>query len=364
MNHIPSGKYIYPNLLNYMQNNEEFILATVVNTHGSVPQIPGSSAVIGKKNVMEGTIGGGVVEHTIKKVAADAIKSKKSGYYRFDLDDEITKDNAAICGGGMNVLLDANPKEHLSVFKALATSYQNRIPGVLLTLANTVVKDNLVIERIWINAGNFKKISNRFDAELNQKIKNMLEESAPGKFCEIVRHTSPEYEDKYVFLECIAPRPRLIIAGAGHVGKALANIGKWLDFEVTVWDDREEYANKKNIPDADIVMKGELNQTLGALHPQPDTFIVIVTRGHKKDAEVLKKFIRSKAGYIGMIGSRNKIAKLKDQFIKNDWASPEQWEKIHAPIGIYINSKTVQEIAVSIAAQLIQVRHNLNKTNE
>jgi len=170
---------------------------------------------------------------------------------------------------------------------------------------------------------------------------------------------SKENELKLAFLESIVPPKRLIIAGAGHVGKALSHLGKLLDFEVTVWDDRPEYANKTNLPDADKVLSGSLDESLGNICADKDTFIVIVTRGHKKDADVLRKFIGSDAGYIGMIGSRKKIVLVRESFLKNEWATAKQWNKIHTPIGLEIGSKTVQEIALSIAAQLVQVRNQL-----
>jgi xanthine dehydrogenase accessory factor len=91
-----------------------------------------------------------------------------------------------------------------------------------------------------------------------------------------------------------------------------------------------------------------------------NTFIVLVTHGHKKDIEVLKKIIALDAGYIGMIGSRKKIVLVREQFLKEGWATPEQWDRIYAPVGLDIHSATVQEIAVSIAAELIQVRHQIN----
>lgn len=364
MENILSRKYLYPSLVKRIQKKENCILATVVESHGSAPQKPGSSALFDKNDLLEGTIGGGLVEYNMQAKATEVVNSKKSGLFSFELDDEMTNDNSAICGGGMSILLDALPEKHLRVFEALTKSYKERIPGVLVTIAQTDSKEDFIIERIWIDKENFSRNTERFDNELTQRIKNMLEQSFLGMFSEIVHHTSPEFKDKSIFLESIVPLPKLVIAGAGHVGKALSKFGKLLDFEVTVWDDREEYANKKNIPDADIIMSGEFNNTLGKVVPKPDTYIVIVTRGHKNDSEVLKKFIGSNAAYIGMIGSRSKIAQVKEQFIKEGWASTEQWDKIYSPIGLKINSKSVQEIAISIAAQLIQVRNQRNKGNE
>ncbi len=298
---------MYPPLVKGILKKENCVLATVVETHGSAPQKPGSSAIFGLSGLMEGTVGGGLVEYQIEKEAAGAVSSKKSGYFRFELNDEIAEDNSVICGGGMNILVDATPEKHLPVFKALTESYQNRIPGVLVSIANTNPEGDFIIERSWITSENFLEESKKYDEELRKKINNMLEKSSSGVFSEIVRHTSPQFQDNFIFLESIVPLPVLIIAGAGHVGKALAHIGKLLDFEITVWDDREEFANKKNIPDADNVMSGDLNNTLGKFTPGPDTFIVIVTRAHKNDSDVLKKFIDSKAGYIGMIGTGKKL---------------------------------------------------------
>lgn len=361
MENILSRKYTYPGLVKRIQQKESFILATVVDCHGSSPQKPGSSAVFNAKELLEGTIGGGLVENTIQEKAADAVKSKVSEYLRFELNDDIEDDNSAICGGGMCILLDAAPEKHMAVFKELAESYQNRTPGVLLTTANDYIGKELLIERCWITENNFAGLSVRFDKELNKTIKQALERTSMGLDSGVLCHTPSEIEGKYVFLECIVPLPQLIIAGAGHIGRALAHFGKLLDFEVTVWDDREEYANKTNIPDADQVLSGELSKTLGKLVTGPESFIVIVTRGHKEDAEVLKRFIDSRAAYIGMIGSKKKVAKVKEKFINEGYATTKQWDRIHAPIGLDIGSKTVQEIAISIVAQLVQVRQNLNR---
>ena len=148
----------------------------------------------------------------------------------------------------------------------------------------------------------------------------------------------------------------VVIVGAGHVGRALAHLGALLDFEVTVIDDRAEYANRGNIPDGDQFIVDDIGPSVQQLAPGKDTYIVIVTRGHNHDAEALKPCIGSEAAYIGMIGSKHKVAVMKKQFIEKGWATVEQWSKIHTPIGISIGSKTVQEIAVSIAAELVQVR--------
>jgi xanthine dehydrogenase accessory factor len=359
-----TGKCIYKHLVKHIEDGKKCILTTVVKAQGSTPQNPGSSAIFDKDSLLKGTVGGGVVEFKIQKEATNAVVSGKSGYFRYDMNDEISKEDAAICGGDMHILLDAAPEKHISVFKALAASYAQSIQGILITRVHTAPENDTKIKRTWITANDVDNNLQKFDGELKQKITAMLNKPYAGKFLHIGPSGSLGKQQEYLFLESIVPRPGLWIAGAGHVGKALVDVCKLLDFEITVWDDREEYANQKNIPDADKVMAGDLKSTFGQLTAQPDTFIVIVTRNHKNDAEVLKHFIASDAGYIGMIGSKKKIKQLKEQSLQEGWATPEQWENIHAPIGLDIHSKTVPEIAVSIAAQIIQEKNRIKYGQE
>jgi xanthine dehydrogenase accessory factor len=161
-----------------------------------------------------------------------------------------------------------------------------------------------------------------------------------------------------LLLEPVIPSPRLIIAGAGHIGRALSQIGSMLDFEVTIIDDRPEFANTDNIPSANHIITADIGDSINRIEKGDDTYFVIVTRGHRDDGKALKACIGSDAAYIGMIGSKTKVALMRREFIEEGWATEEQWGKIFAPIGLDIKSKTVEEIAVSIAAQLIQIKNN------
>jgi xanthine dehydrogenase accessory factor len=154
---------------------------------------------------------------------------------------------------------------------------------------------------------------------------------------------------------------KLVIAGAGHIGRSLSHLGSLLGFEVTVIDDRPEYANHENIPDAGNFIVKNIGEASRELKKAPDTYMVIVTRGHKDDAEALRACIDSDLAYLGMIGSSKKIGAVREEFFRNGWATPEQWSKLHSPIGLEINSVTVEEIAVSIAAQIIMVKNSRKK---
>ncbi len=354
---------IYPELIDLLQQHTGCVLATVVETQGSTPQKTGSSALIGESGLLAGTVGGGMTELKVIQQSQLLIKSKKSGLFSFDLHGEIAKGSDSICGGSMKILLDAAPELSLNVFEQLKISLDQRQKGVLLTMADESNPRELKISRHWFpdnkNWPFAEELPNNVDPAISEMLRNPIADS-----CQIIQVKGNETVAKgFAFLERILPKPSLIIAGAGHIGQSLAQLGKFLGFKVTVWDDRHEYADKSKIPDADIVLSGAAELIRSQIEIQDDTYLVIVTHGHKNDAEVLRKFIGSGAAYIGMIGSKAKVGQMKTTFIENGWASPEQWKRIFTPIGLDIGAQTVEEIAISIAAQLIQIRNKKKNVN-
>jgi xanthine dehydrogenase accessory factor len=355
-----ANRNIYLELLNILQQNTPCVMATVVAARGSTPQKPGSSAIIGTAGLLAGTVGGGLVEHQVLQQSRTAIDNKESILFSFDLGGELSRMDDVICGGNMSLLLDASPEDHLPMLLRLKASLSHHVPGILLTLAESP-DDELLIRRYWFTKEDYPELpeSVKNIAELN--VREMLGNVVPGEFRNIPVSSERPLVQDYAFLETIAPLPSLVIAGAGHIGKALAHLGQLIGFEVTVWDDRSEFANKVQIPDAHFILTGALEESLAKQEVNEDTYVVIVTRGHKNDAEVLRNFIGSGAAYIGMIGSKAKISQMHERFVAEGWATPEQWERIYAPIGLKIGALTVEEIAVSIAAQLIQVRNQKGK---
>jgi xanthine dehydrogenase accessory factor len=158
-----------------------------------------------------------------------------------------------------------------------------------------------------------------------------------------------------VFLEPLLPAPQLIIFGAGHIGNALSQIGKLLDFSVTVVDNRPEFANAERIPWADTIIADEYQKSLESLSYSDNTYMIIVTHKHAHDFEILEQLLHQQFRYLGMIGSRTKVAKAFQQ-LRDKGVSEDIIKKIYSPVGISIGANTPAEIAVSIAAELVAVR--------
>jgi xanthine dehydrogenase accessory factor len=163
-----------------------------------------------------------------------------------------------------------------------------------------------------------------------------------------------------VFIDILQPKEEVLIFGAGHIASYVSKLAKTVGFKVTVIDDRKEFANQDRFPEADEIIAEETEKALTHLRISPSTYIIVLTRGHLKDEEVIGSIIRSDAAYIGMIGSRKKNATVF-QRLTGKGISREELDKVHAPIGIDINAQTPEEIAVSIIAEIIQVRRKKEK---
>jgi xanthine dehydrogenase accessory factor len=155
-----------------------------------------------------------------------------------------------------------------------------------------------------------------------------------------------------VFVEPLRPEPRLLVAGSGYVAQALARLAVPLGWRVTLLDDRTEFVRSATLPEGVETLIGEMAEHLEERRPDPMTAVVIVTRGHRADQEVLRAALSTAAGYVGMIGSVSKVRAIFRNLLR-DGVSSETLARVHAPIGLDLRAETPDEIALSIAAELL-----------
>jgi xanthine dehydrogenase accessory factor len=355
-------KNIYVHVFNLLKQKKSLVLGTIIDTVGSTPQVPGASALFSTEGLIKGTLGGGLLEYETQKKARKALKKRNSFISEFSLQEDLSAEEGAVCGGEVKILIDASPEEHRDAFFNLNQSLKEKKSGVLATFINKFSDAKVSLLRYWIEKREREQAGLEIHHSLfQQEVRDTLQEGKP-KLLKITEDIfSEKAEERLLFLEPILPLPQLVIAGAGHVGQAVAHLGSLLNFEVTVIDDRAEFANKERLPDVDHIIVDEIGKAVQNFPISPDTYLVIVTRGHGYDADALRECITSDAAYIGMIGSSRKIELMRRQFLEQGWASPGQFDRVYAPIGIEIQSKTVEEIAVSIAAQLVLVRSQVRE---
>ena len=158
-----------------------------------------------------------------------------------------------------------------------------------------------------------------------------------------------------VFIETISPPQRFVVVGAGHIAQPLAKLGKMLGFHTTVLDDRPEFANEERFPDADQVIVGPYEEELSRLEMTPNTYVVLVTRGHVQDENALRQVITGDQAYLGMIGSKRRVRGVL-QRVSETGVPQDAIDRVYSPIGLDIGAETPEEIAVSIMAEVTNVR--------
>jgi xanthine dehydrogenase accessory factor len=368
-------KYSFPKLLETLAAGKGLALATIVEAEGSTPQITGASAIFSAAGLEAGTVGGGLLEARVEAIAGEALLDGNARLVSFRLDADPADVEGAICGGSARILIDPGVGGERAVFERALDGFRKRRPGVLVSLIVSGQEDFVSVERRFIGVGSasapraeaiawdantFAGFKGRaFAAEVDRGAPPAPVAVGPAILAAALEDGRPRLvknEGRLIFLEPVRPLPRLIIAGAGHVGRAVARLGSLLDWSVTVIDDRPEFADAENVPEADDIIVGDIGESVRRIEDSTENYFVIVTRGHKKDAEALRAAIGRPAAYVGMIGSRRKIEIMHCEFLESGWATAEAWAEVHAPIGIEIGSKTVEEIAVSIAAELVLVR--------
>jgi xanthine dehydrogenase accessory factor len=160
-----------------------------------------------------------------------------------------------------------------------------------------------------------------------------------------------------VFVEPVIPPPRAIIFGAGHISKSLCKVANLAGFSTTIVDNRDSFANRERFPEADEIFAEEYEEVFPKLTVHESTYLIIVTRGHRDDMRVLRWAVTTQARYVAMIGSKRKVISVVKE-LEKDGLSRAQLDRIYAPMGLEIGAISPEEIAVSVAAEMIAVRRN------
>ena len=159
-----------------------------------------------------------------------------------------------------------------------------------------------------------------------------------------------------IFVEPILPKPKVVVVGSGHVGKAVAQLAHWLGFSVAVSDDRPEYCNPEAVPNADEYYPVPLAELPSKLEINPWTYLVLTTRGVNVDVAGLPALLDTQAAYIGIIGSKRRWATARKKLVEAG-VPEEKLDRVHSPIGLELHSETPEEIALSIMAEILMLRN-------
>jgi xanthine dehydrogenase accessory factor len=321
----------------------------VVETRGSTPQKAGSMMIIDPDGGQMGTLGGGCVENEVKQKAIQQIGGGSAAVHSFILDHDYAWADGLICGGKMVVLTQPlhgdGPLDYFRTFDRVIEESRGFTEAIVVEGKQA--------------GGTLPGTHFLFDGDGRLRADWPAVPVPDGLVQRIIppfKRPKPSVHGGVAFLPNW-PRIRLIIIGAGHVGQAVASLAAGADFDVWVVDDRHQYANRERFPAAQRLLVGPIEEVLPKLEITPQTYALIVTRGHGHDQEALFHLAPTAASYVGLIGSRRKIRLIFESLSEAGIAAPDL-ERVAAPVGLEIGSQSVPEIAISIVAELI-ARRNL-----
>ena len=311
-------KRIFEALLRQLESDESAVLATVIARTGSAPRGAGAQMLVGRAGRIEGTIGGGYAEKQAEEHALRLIEEARHDTRAYALHPE--GDIGAICGGEVTVHFAYIPPEDsawLTLAKRLLDAVKNRARAYLAI-------------------------------DLHGGAPALLEEGEPGLF-----------ENGFVLP--VAVGERAVIFGAGHCAKALCPVLASVGFRVTVYDNRPELAREELFPQAEHVICAGFDSIGEHLVLTSEDYAVVMTSGHDHDFLVLSQILRLPLAYIGAIGSRKKTAAVNEK-LRACGIREEAIFRLHAPIGIAIMAAAPEEIAVSVAGEMILERARIRES--
>lgn len=318
---------------------DDAVLVTVVASSGSTPRGAGARMLVGAQGRICGTIGGGAVEYRSEQVAAEVLAKKNSEMACFQLRRNEIQDLGMICGGDVSVyfhFIPAGDRAAIALSAHIAALYQRG-------------EESWLITDITVGAGGvlavYGKTSGLYGAAVPQEVLDRL-----GG-----RPFQAEAGCRRYYCEKLVQAGRVYIFGGGHVAQALVPALAAVEFRCVVLEDREAFCRPELFPGVERTVQIDNHRVGDFVTIGPDDYVVVMTRGHKDDELIQAQALKTPACYIGVIGSRRKsagvFANLREQgFTDADLA------RITTPIGLPIQAETPAEIAVSIAAQLIQTR--------
>lgn len=313
-----------------------FAVATVVRTHGSTPQVAGAKLVLDETGRFVGTLGGGCVEADAIIAAREVMDKGGRSLRAYELTEDLAWNSGLVCGGTMWILAESSDD-------ALTVDGRDVLPDLVRAAAGESAP--LAI----------KTTVRRVESKRSEFAAREIE-SVDGAPTPRVLRVS---EDSDQLVDVISGKPRIVIAGGGHVSLAIYRQAQLLDFDVTVLEDRPHFAGKERFPGATVI-EADMATSIAAMTFGWHSFLVIATRGHKMDGDCVLAAVKTDAKFIGLLGSRRKKV-LIDKMLRDEGVSDERIAAIRSPIGLNIGGRTPAEIALAVLAEITQDRYQCER---
>lgn len=319
-------KELTKRIISALESGERAVLCTILASSGSAPRGAGARMAVFEDGSTVGTVGGGKVELLAAQEAFAVLHGEKTRVRAFCLAPNQVASIGMICGGNVTIYYQLlTPQELPKLHKMYDALHTDANSWLYLKIADGAVEEFEILDEAAA-----KKEPDLFNARA------------------VLRKGEP-----LIYAEPLMRAGRVYVFGGGHVGQALVPVLANVGFRVTLYDNRPELANREHFPCAEEVICGEYEKI--TVTPTENDYVVIMTPGHQGDFALLAQVLRGKTRYVGCIGSRHKIARTQ-QLLREAGISEEAIASVHSPIGLPILAETPAEIAISIAAEMIQCR--------
>lgn len=341
-------------------SGETFAVATVIDTYKSAPRAAGASMLVRSSGEVVGSVSGGCVEGAVYEEALEVIRTGVPVRRTYGVSDEDAFSVGLTCGGTLHLFVEPIGRDTYRGLDAVLDSIEEHRPVAVATIVSDPSDAGRVGRRrlVWPDSaeGDLGEGGERLSAALDDDVRGMLAQGTTGLLHYGVdgQRRGDELE---VFVESFAPAPRMLVFGAIDFAAAVADLGTYLGYRVTVCDARPVFATARRFPTAEEVVVKWPHVFLDEIADEIDrrTVICVLTHDPKFDVPVLKRALGTEAGYIGAMGSRrthdDRMERLREAGV-----SEEALARLHSPIGLDLGARTPEETAVSIVAEMVGSR--------
>ncbi len=343
---------LYSQLYQTLRNGKGAVLIRIIRREGSAPRGVGSACLVDADGTLFGTIGGGLLEYNAIEEAKALLEKRVTSLTIVTMTAKEIAEEGMICGGRVELFFEPIfPEEDVvEFFRNIDELFQGDGGGTLVTVVRDKADALAPDKRMLV-----KKDGSVIGSVPLVKLPEHVIQS---------RLVEAEGIDRTLFLEPVVRNPELLLFGGGHISTFVSPLAKTIGFQVSVFDDLSDFANRERFPEADEIYNMSYFDAFKTITITPSSYIVIVTRGHVGDKDVLEMALNSTVSpaYIGMIGSIRKRDTIYEA-LKESGTSQQALDGVYSPIGLDIGGRTPAEIAVSIIAEIIQIRAVRDKKN-